>query len=65
MATLIFKTVKNKWKIVITDYIDYPVLHITTTNTSIFSRNFSVVLDASLAEYDGSTIALLLKRIKG
>ena len=46
MATLIFK---SKQKIVITDYVDYPVLHITIKYTGIFSRIFSVVLHASLA----------------
>ena len=46
MTTVMFK---SKWKIVITDYVDYPVLQITITYTGIFSRNFSVVLHASLA----------------
>ena len=39
----------QKWKIVITDYDDYPVLNITVTYTGIFFRNFCVVLHASLA----------------
>ena len=39
----------QKWKIVMTDYVDNPVLHITVTYTGIFSRNFSVVLHVSLA----------------
>ena len=40
---------KGKWKIVITYYIDYPVLHTTITYTGSFSRNFSPVLNAWLA----------------
>ena len=40
----------QKWKIVIIDYVDYPVLHITVTYAGIFSRNFIVVLHASLAK---------------
>ena len=48
MTTLILK---SKWKIVITDCGDYPVPHITITYTGIFSRNFSVVLHASLTTY--------------
>ena len=47
VTTLILK---SKWKIVITDYIDYPVLHITIKYTGFFSRKFSVVLHASLAK---------------
>ena len=35
---------------VITDYVDYPVLHLTITYTGIFSRELSVVLHASLTE---------------
>ena len=46
MITLILK---NKREIVITDCVDYPVLHITITYTGIFSGNFSVVLHASIA----------------
>ena len=45
MTTLIFE---SKLKKVITDYVDYPVLHITIT-AGIFSREFSVVLQASIA----------------
>ena len=45
MTTLIFK---SKREIVITDYVDYPVLHLTNTYTGIFSRMLSVVLHASL-----------------
>ena len=48
MTTLIFK---RKPEIVITDYVDYPVLHITITYTGIFSRKFSVVLHASLTQF--------------
>ena len=48
MTTLIFK---SKWKIGITDFVDYPVLHITIKYTGIFSRIFSVVLHASLAVF--------------
>ena len=48
MTTLIFRC---KRKIVITDYVDYPVLHKTITCAGIFSRKFSVVLHASLALY--------------
>ena len=40
MTKLIFK---SKKEIVITDYVDYPVLHITITYTGIFFRKFSVV----------------------
>ena len=39
----------QKWKIVIIDYVDYPVLYKTVTYRGIFSRNFSVVLHASFA----------------
>ena len=35
--------------IVITDYVDYPVLHITIKSVGIFFRNFGVVLHVSLA----------------
>ena len=35
--------------IVITDYVDYPVLHITIKTVGIFFRNFGVALHASLA----------------
>ena len=48
MTTLIFK---RKREIVITDYVDYPVLHITITYTGIFSRKFNVVLHASLTGF--------------
>ena len=48
ITTLILK---SKCKIVVTDCGDYPVLHITITYTGIFSRNFSVVLHASLTTY--------------
>ena len=34
---------------VITVYVDYPVLHITIKSVCIFSRKFGVVLHASLA----------------
>ena len=37
---------KSKWKIVITYYIDCPVLHTTIKFTGSFSRNFSPVLHA-------------------
>ena len=32
------------------EYIGYPVLHITIKSVGIFSRNFGVVLHASLAK---------------
>ena len=47
MTTFIFK---RKREIVITDYVDYPALHITVTYTGIFSRKFNVVLHVSLTE---------------
>ena len=47
MTTLILK---SKREIVITDYVDYPVLHLTISYTGIFSRKLSVVLHASLTE---------------
>ena len=34
--------------IVITDYVDYPVLHITIKTVGVYFRNFGVVLHASL-----------------
>ena len=46
MTALIFKSQRE---IVITDYVDYLVLHVTIRYTGIFSRKFSVVLYASLA----------------
>ena len=44
---------KSKREIVITDYVDYTVLHLTITYTGIFSRKFSVLLHASLTEKHG------------
>ena len=37
--------------IVITDYVDYPVLHVTIKTLAIFFRNFGVVLHPSLAAF--------------
>ena len=47
LTTLIFN---SNWKIVINDYFDNPLLYITVTCTGILSRNFSVVLHASLVQ---------------
>ena len=50
MTMLIFK---SKQEIVITDYVEYPALHLTVTYTGIFFRKFSVVLHASLTKFSG------------
>ena len=47
MSKLIFR---SKQKFVITDYVDYLVLHVAITYIGIFSRKFSVVSHASPAK---------------
>ena len=53
LTTLIFKTL---WKILITDYAEYPILHVTI----VFFRKFSVVLHVYMifSQSNHNTISL-------